>query len=62
MSVCVSWPQCWEDLVPCATAASSSQCQADFTNHSYTGDEYLMSILLTGQGALTGEPGKSKED
>lgn len=62
MSVCVSWPQCWEDLVPCATAASSSQCQADLTNHSYTGDECLMSILLTGQGALTGEPGKSKED
>lgn len=62
MSVCVSWPQCWEDLVPCATAASSSQCQADLTNHSYTGDECLMSILLMGQGALTGEPGKSKED
>lgn len=62
MSVCVSWLQRWEDLVQSATATSSSQCQADLTNNSYTGDECLMSILLMGQGALTGGSGKSKED
>ena len=60
VSVRVSWLQCWEDLVQCATATSSSQCQADLTNHNYTGDECLMSILLTGQGADRGS-GKSKE-
>lgn len=62
MSMCVSWLQRWEDLVQSATATSSSQCQADLTNNSYTGDECLMSILLMGQGALTGGSGKSKED
>lgn len=39
MSMCVSWLQCWKDLIQCATATSSSQCQADLTHHNYSGDE-----------------------